>query len=339
MRDVEVVFDAPDPGVGRAAQLADDRRLPVRHPRGPAPPRARRCSTSTTSPDPDRRPAPAAAPLQAVLPGHGLDPAARGRAPAAVGPAALLPEVRRAARRRADRAAGRARAAGPDHDRAAAAGGPRLRRRLVGAGRRAQAVDRRRGQHAAGHRPAVPDRTAGRGAAARQSRWLVRLAHPGDQEPQRGRAVARGTDGPTPGAESEPRSRTPAAGWQASSRTRAGSRGKAASGAAGSGAASGSGSAETAGSATSSGWDLATGWANAMAPPGPRSRRAAAGAGRGPLDDRLHRPRPGGPASIRPERRRRSAGGRSRRQRRAKSGGRPGPRVAITRTRQTKKKP
>ena len=50
--------------------------------------------------------------LQAVLPGDRLDPAPGGRAPAAVLAAGLLPAPRGAARGPADRAAGRARAAG-----------------------------------------------------------------------------------------------------------------------------------------------------------------------------------------------------------------------------------
>ena len=91
-------------------------------------------------------------------------------------------------RRRVDRA----RAADPDHDRLAAPRRQGLRRRLVGAGWRAEAVDRRGREHAAGHRPELPHRAARRAATARQSRWLVRVADSGDQESQRGRGVARG---------------------------------------------------------------------------------------------------------------------------------------------------
>ena len=64
--------------------------------------------------------------------------------------------------------AGRAGPAGAGHGRPAAAGGPGVRRRLVGAGRRAQAVDRRGGQRPGRHRPALRDRPAGDHAAADQ---------------------------------------------------------------------------------------------------------------------------------------------------------------------------
>ena len=152
-----------------------------------------------------------------------------------------------------------------------------------------------------------------------------------------------GTEGPTPGTASEQEEAEPAAGaGKRSARARAGGRGKAASGAASGGAGSGP---TDAGSATASGWDLATGWASAMAPPGsPESgeqlpERAAGrlrggtpgGAGSVGSGQEIDQAAldadesPGGPVK-------RAASG-------AKSGGRPGPRVAITRTRQTKKRP
>ena len=81
-------------GLGRPAQRADDRRLPLRHPRGHAAPRAR-AGQRVRRHRPRRRPPPAAAALQAVVPGHRLDPAARGRAPAAVVAAGVLPAARR----------------------------------------------------------------------------------------------------------------------------------------------------------------------------------------------------------------------------------------------------
>ena len=59
-RDVEVVFDAPDQGLGGPAQRAHHRRLPLRHPRGPAPPGARAAQRVRRRPA-RQRPAPAAA--------------------------------------------------------------------------------------------------------------------------------------------------------------------------------------------------------------------------------------------------------------------------------------
>ena len=106
-----------------------------------------------------------------------------------------------------------------------------------------------------------------------------------------------GTTGPTPGSGSEnEEADTPAtAGGKRSSRTRAGSRGKAASGAAGGDAASGSRlgrdrrlrDVERLGPGHRLGERHgAAGFRGVV--------RAAAGACRGPPDDRLHRPRPGG---------------------------------------------
>ena len=152
-----------------------------------------------------------------------------------------------------------------------------------------------------------------------------------------------GTTGPTPenGSEDDGAETPATTGGKRASRSRAASRGKGSSGGAGSGAGPGAGAADEERSATSSGWDLATGWANAMAPPGSaesqellperlagrsatgstaRSGAADQTAGEGDADEPI-----GGPAK-------KTAGA-------AKPAGRPGPRVAITRTRQTKKKP
>ncbi len=157
-----------------------------------------------------------------------------------------------------------------------------------------------------------------------------------------------GTTGPTPGTASEHEDvDTPAAGGKRSSRTRTG-RGKATSDAAGSGADAGATSADAAGSTTgssaSSGWDLATGWANAMAPPGsPESSellpgRAAGrpGGGTGRFGSGASAGDESGRGGADPTEE--SIGGPAKKAA-SKSAGRPGPRVAITRTRQTKKKP
>ncbi|HEU4546761.1 MAG TPA: Pvc16 family protein [Microlunatus sp.] len=157
-----------------------------------------------------------------------------------------------------------------------------------------------------------------------------------------------GTTGPTPGDGSENESEnegadTPATtGGKRTSRTRAGGRGKAASGAAGEGATSASSSAEGTGPPRSSGWDLATGWANAMAPPGSAEssellpgraagRPTAGATGRAQASGTTERAGADGAGE--------SAGPITKAASATKSGGRPGPRVAITRTRQTKKKP
>ena len=102
----------PDQGVGRAAQRAHRGRLPLRHPRGHAPARARR-GERVRRQRPDRRQAPAAPALQAVVPGHRLDPTSRGRAPAALGTARLLPAPRLDPARAARLAAVGPRPAGP----------------------------------------------------------------------------------------------------------------------------------------------------------------------------------------------------------------------------------
>ena len=108
--DLDVVFDAPtkDWAARRNAPTVNlylyDIREDLR----------RRPAGYLEERDPDsgqvvmRRPAPAV--LQAVLPGDGVDPASRGRAPAARQPAAHVPEVRRAARPPGRRSAGRDRA-------------------------------------------------------------------------------------------------------------------------------------------------------------------------------------------------------------------------------------
>ena len=181
--DVEVVFDAPtrDWAGRRNAPTIDVYLYDIREDLR----RRERGMLNEYDADErrDRRPAPAAPVLQAVLPGHRLDPAARGRAPAAVGAAHLLPALRRAARGPAHRAAGRAGPAGAGDGRPAAAGGPGLRRRLVGAGRRAQAVARRRGQRPGRHRPALRDRAAGhrrrRGSASAAATAGRRRSRPG----------------------------------------------------------------------------------------------------------------------------------------------------------------
>src|SRR4029453_15388366 len=103
---------------------------------------------------------------QAVVPGHRADPAARGRAPAAVGAAVLLPPVRRDPGRPADRTARGTRRARTDHDRVAAAGGPVVRRRVVRARRGAQAVAGPGGVRADRHRPPVRGGDPGDRAAA-----------------------------------------------------------------------------------------------------------------------------------------------------------------------------
>ena len=141
-----------------------------------------------------------------------------------------------------------------------------------------------------------------------------------------------GTTGPTPEAASEQEDvDAPARGaGKRSSRTRTG-RGKSSSG-----------------STSPSGWDLATGWANAMAPPGSAESsellpervagRPATGTGRAGSDasasasEEIGR----GGADATDE----SADGPAKKAASgSRSGGRPGPRVAITRTRQPKKKP
>jgi uncharacterized protein DUF4255 len=152
-----------------------------------------------------------------------------------------------------------------------------------------------------------------------------------------------GTAGPTPGSGSQDEEAgAPAtAGGKRSSRTRAGSRGKAASAGAGE-AASGSASTDGTDAPTSSGWDLATGWANAMAPPGSAEStellpERAAGRGTGSVG---RAPAGGAVGHGGDDGADESAGGPIKKAASGtRPGGRPGPRVAITRTRQTKKKP
>ena len=96
-----------------------------------------------------------------AVPGHGLDPAPRGRAPPAVGAPGLLHPQPDAQARGARRPAGGDRPAGLHRRRPAAVAGPLAGRRLVGAGRRAQAVARRRRHRADGRRPDCSVRAAG----------------------------------------------------------------------------------------------------------------------------------------------------------------------------------
>ncbi len=94
-----------------------------------------------------------------------------------------------------------------------------------------------------------------------------------------------------------------------------------------------------AGSATSAGWEQATGWAAAMAPPGSAEssaqlpERAAGRGGAGRAAPEATGTPPDGSGTGDP------AGAPTTPKRSSRSGGRPGPRVAITRTRQTKKQP
>jgi hypothetical protein len=132
---------------------------------------------------------------------------------------------------------------------------------------------------------------------------------------------------------------TPAAGaGKRSSRTQRGS-GKATSAATGGAAEPGAASTDPAGSTTPSGWDLATGWANAMASTGSESSellperaagRPATTSGRADTDQEIGQSGAGAAPDPAGNPVKKAASGRS--------GGRPGPRVAITRTRQTKKK-
>ena len=157
--------------MGRPAQRADHRRLPVRHPRGPAAPRAR--PAQRVRRDEIRVIARHLPPrhfkLSYLVTAWTQRPEDEHRLLSSLLTCFLRYDALPADA--AHRTAGRARAAGPGDGRPAAAGGPGLRRRLVGARRRAQAVDRRGGQRAGRHRPAVsrPDRRS-TGAAAGQSR-------------------------------------------------------------------------------------------------------------------------------------------------------------------------
>ena len=154
-----------------------------------------------------------------------------------------------------------------------------------------------------------------------------------------------GTDGPTPGSESETEEAdAPAtAGGKRASRTRAGSRGKAASGAASGDAASGSASAEASGSASRAAgtWPPAgrTPWRRRAPRSRPSCCRSVPRAARRPAPPAA--PRRGAAVDQAGDDGAGESGGGSAKKAAggAKSGGRPGPRVAITRTRQTKKKP
>ena len=116
----------------------------------------------------DDRPAAAAATLPPGVPRHGLDPATGGRAPPAVGAAVVLHPQRDAQARRARRHARRAEPARLHRRRPAAVAGPLARRRLVGAGRRAEAVARRHRHRADGRQPDARP-TARRSSSGRRS--------------------------------------------------------------------------------------------------------------------------------------------------------------------------
>ena len=75
------------------------------------------------------------------------------------------------------------RPARPALGRPAPARGPRLRRRVVRARGRAEAVAGRRGHRPDRHRPAPRDRPAGRAAAQDRHRWPGRVARAGDEGP------------------------------------------------------------------------------------------------------------------------------------------------------------
>src|ERR1700737_4755790 len=108
-------------------------RRPVTGPLGATPPRSTSTSTTSGRTSSVRRGArapPPAASLQAVLPRHGLDAAAGGRAPAALGRPFLLHALPDSAGERAFRQPGAGRAASVDHHRTAAAARPVALRRL-----------------------------------------------------------------------------------------------------------------------------------------------------------------------------------------------------------------
>ena len=146
--------------------------------------RDRRQAAGRAAPAPPRA-------LQAVVPGHGLDAASRGRAPAALGAARLLPAPRRDPARRCS--SGSLAELGLPVPLSVALPpprGPRLRRRLVGARRRAEAVARRRGDRAAARGRAPRGRPAGR--PSRRSRRSIgghgRTWHRPTAQPATGRA-------------------------------------------------------------------------------------------------------------------------------------------------------
>ncbi|HEY5978614.1 MAG TPA: DUF4255 domain-containing protein [Microlunatus sp.] len=153
-----------------------------------------------------------------------------------------------------------------------------------------------------------------------------------------------GTDGPTPaGGSDHEEADASAGGGTRSPGTRAAGRGGKGSTGAASGDAASSAAAEATGSATSSGWHLATGWANAMAPPGSAEssellperaagRPTTGSAGRSQVGGAADQTGDDGGGEPAGGSAKKATGG-------TKAGGRPGPRVAITRTRQTKKKP
>ena len=154
-----------------AAQRAHRRRLPLRHPRGHAPPRAGRGATSTT--------ATAGSSAGTCRPGTS---SCRTWSP----PGPSAPRTSTGCSRRCSPASCGTTRSRPSCSTApladlglpvplsvgaAAARGPRLRRRVVRARRRAEAVAGRRGHRPDRHRPAPRDRPAGRAAAQDRHRW------------------------------------------------------------------------------------------------------------------------------------------------------------------------
>ena len=228
----------PDQGLGQAAQRADHRRLPLRHPRGPAPPRTRPASTSTTAAAGSSagtcRPGTSSCPTWS-RPGPSGRRTSTGCCPR------CWPASCGTTRSRATCSTAPLAELGlpvPVTVGAAAAGGPVVRRRVVRARRRAQAVPGRRGQRADRHRsasragppvvaaaqvsssagrtggprrrrgPAEPSTGGRRRATAQHQRRATRLARSG----RRPAPAAPGRAGRGPGREavaSAPRARRP----------------------------------------------------------------------------------------------------------------------------------
>ncbi len=134
-------------GLGRPAERAGRRPLPVRHPRGPSTAGAGLGGRPRRQRDRDPPP-PAAAPVPARVPGDRVDPAARGRASVAVVAARVLPAQPDDQARGPRQAAGRGGPAGLPRGRPAGQPGALAGGRLVRAGRRAQAIARP-GRHGA----------------------------------------------------------------------------------------------------------------------------------------------------------------------------------------------
>ena len=163
--EVEVVLRRADQGLGGAAQRADGRRLPLRHPRGPAPPRARAGSTSTTARDGSRARhlPPRHFKLSYLVTAWTQRPEDEHRLLSAL-LACFLRHDAMPARRCSTGPLAELGPAGAADGRPAAARGPRVRRRVVRARRRAEAVAGRRGQRADRHRPAPRARPRRRAA-------------------------------------------------------------------------------------------------------------------------------------------------------------------------------